>query len=73
MANAQYWREQVAQLHRAVWASRRHHRRRLREERVPLRLRNDPASTYRHHSAFDSVGNATVTGLAGTPQPRASR
>jgi hypothetical protein len=68
MANAQYWREQVAQLHRAAWASRRLHRRRLRQERVPLRLRNDPASAYRHHSEFDSVGNANATGLVDTPQ-----
>jgi hypothetical protein len=71
MANARYWREQVARLHRATWESRHRYRRRLPDERLQrLRLRNDPTSAYRHYPAFDSVGSANAT--VATPQAHAS-
>jgi hypothetical protein len=58
MANAQYWREQVAQLHRAAWSSRRRYRRRLPKERLlRLRLRNDSAhrlQSLRHAERVDA-------------------
>jgi len=58
MANAQYWREQVARLHRT---SRHRYQRRLPEERLPLRLRlrNDPTSAYRLRPTNDSGGMQT--------------
>src|SRR3954469_9921350 len=69
MANAQYWRQQVARLHRAA-----SHRQRLPEERVPLRLRprNDRTSAHRLRPAYDPIGIANGMALRPTRRDRAA-
>src|SRR3954468_15922457 len=70
MANAQYWREQVARLHRDADAR---HNRRLPQERVPLRLRLRKNLTTADclRPTYDPVGKSTAM-TAGTPRWRSS-